>query len=199
MLSIEALDSFEPAPEVVEWLRETFLDSSSPLYDEGHSHLESAEFGVLWTTVDMTSKMMPKVGMVELATPSPGMSKIKKAQHDWLLRHWFGEVELNFVMYLSAGYSAKAYDWEWCSLVKHELCHCAQAEELPGVPKFRKDGSRVFAIKDHDFAGFLSTVRDFGPGAEQNVPELLLIASQQPRIAGVDISRMCGTCLRKAA
>jgi hypothetical protein len=198
LLDPEAPDSFEPAPEVFEWILATFLDDSSPLYDPYHDHLAGAEIGVLWTNVDMTTKMVPKVGMVELATPPPGKSKVAKALHEYFLRRLFPERELDFLMTLSAQYAAEVDDLEWCSLNKHELCHCAQVESLPGVPKYEK-GKPVYGIRDHDFAGFLPVVRDFGPRSERNVEELVKVATRKPRIAYVDVSRMCGTCLRSAA
>jgi hypothetical protein len=81
---------------------------------------------------------------------------------------------------------------EWCATVKHELSHCAQVNEF-GEPKFRKDGSPVFGMRDHDFAGFLGNVRDFGPEAERNVTELVKLVQAGPRISRAKVAMACGT------
>ncbi len=198
---IESLGAFEPAPDVVEWIHATFLDEKSPLFDESHLHLLSANIGVLWTNAVNVTKQVAVVGTAELPKPHPALGKWGKARHEWQMRQWFGglAVNLDFLITLYAPYMMSAGDMEFCAIAKHELCHCAQALDRFQQPKFRKsDGRPVFAIRDHDFAGFLANVRDFGPGAERNVPELIEVVKAGPRIASIDVSRMCGTCLLRA-
>lgn len=191
---------FESSPQLVDWIHWTFLDEDSPLYDSGHDHLNSANIGALWTNVPMVSKMVPVIGTAQIPRPPQGVNRWERAKWEMQQRQLFGPeaLDLNFVITLYAPYSIQASDLEFCSDVKHELCHCAQDEDEFG-PKFRKKDNRpVFAIRDHDFAGFLSNVRDFGAGAERNVPELIETVKLGPRIAAADITRMCGTCLRAA-
>ncbi|HEX8708039.1 MAG TPA: putative metallopeptidase [Pyrinomonadaceae bacterium] len=89
----------------------------------------------------------------------------------------------------------EAGDLEFCSTAKHELCHCAQAVDEYEQPRFRRvDNRPIYAIKDHDFSGFLSNVRDFGPGAERNIPELLEIVRLGPRISAAAVAAACGVC-----
>ncbi|HEX8653097.1 MAG TPA: putative metallopeptidase [Pyrinomonadaceae bacterium] len=193
------VEAFVPAPEVVEWLRAIFLDPESPLYDEAHTHLNDAHIGCLWTNAVNVTKQVEVVGMAEIPKPHPALGKWAKARFEQQMREWFGWTPLDFLITLSAPYLAKAEDMLFCAVGKHELCHCGQALDEYEQPKFRKkDGRPVFAIRDHDFAGFLSVVRDFGPGAERNVPVLAEILKVGPRISEVDIRRMCGTCLLRA-
>ena len=193
----EALGIFEPAPQVVEWIAATFLNEGSPLYDEGHVHLAEARIAVLWTDVVNSAKMVPIVGTAEMPKPPQNGGKWARAKWEMQMRGWFGleAQSIDFLITLFAPYAAEASDMEFCATVKHELSHCAQALDEYEQPKFRQSDNRpVFAIRDHDFAGFLNVVRDFGVGAECNVPELIEIVHHGPRISGAVIAAACGTC-----
>jgi hypothetical protein len=185
---------FVPAPEVVAWIEETFLNENSPLYDEAHDHLTAATIAVLWTDVVNEKQMVPVVGTAEMPRPPSSGGKWARARWEMQMREWFG-IEwkrITFLLTFYAPYAAEVDDVEWCSTVKHELCHCAVEMEF-GNPKFREDGTPVFGIRDHDFGGFLSTVRDFGPEAERNVPELIEIVRSGPRISRARVAMACGT------
>lgn len=191
-----ALGIFEPAPEVVEWIRATFLDEDSPLYDSGHAHLNEANIKALWTDALNIKQQVPVVGTAEMPRPPQSGGKWARAKWEMQMRQWFGfdADRIDFLITLYAPYAAEVGDLEFCATVKHELCHCAQALDEFDQPKWRKDFSPVYAIKDHDFGGFLDVVRDFGPGAERNVPELVEIVRAGPRISRARIAAACGTC-----
>jgi len=190
----EALGTFEPAPQVVQWIEETFLNDKSPLYDEAHVHLNAATIAVLWTDVVNEKQMVPVVGTAEMPRPPSSGGKWARAKWEMQMRQWFGLEwkRITFLLTFYAPYAAEVDDVEWCATVKHELCHCAQEFEFE-APKFRQDGTPVFGLRDHDYGGFLGTVRDFGPGAERNVPELLEIVRAGPRISRARVAMACGT------
>lgn len=193
---------FEPAPELVEWIGATFLSEESPLYDEGHLHLTQATFGALWTNVTNIKQQVQVVATAEMPRPPTTGGKWGRAKWEMQMRDWFGLgwKNINFLLTFYAPYMAEAEDMGFCAVAKHELCHCSQELDEFEMPRFRKsDGLPVFAMKDHDFAGFLDVVRDFGPMSERNVPEIVRLVNEGPRIATVDVRRMCGTCMAKAA
>jgi len=197
---------FEPAKEVNKWVGQTFLDERSALFDEEHSHLLQANVGYLWTNAYNETKQVQVIGQASLAKPHPALGKWQKKELEWLYRKWFEDpkaeegFELDFIIRIYAPDAATANDMEFCSLIKHELSHCAQGLDEYKNPAWYKSGPKKgrpkLVLKDHDFAGFHSNVRDFGPGAERGVPELLEIVKQPPRVAWVDVSRMCGNCLQ---
>ncbi len=192
----EALGLFEPAPQVVQWIEETFLKEDSPLFDKAHIHLSAANIAVLWTNVVNEKQMVPVVGTAEMPRPPTNGGKWARAKWEMQMRDWFGldADRINFLLIFYAPYAAEVDDVEWCATVKHELSHCGQALDEFGNPRFTKDGWPVFAMKDHDFAGFLGNVRDFGPGAERNVEELVrIVQAGPPRISRARVAMACGT------
>lgn len=192
----EALGTFEPAPQVVEWIHATFLNEKSPLYDVSHAHLLEANIGVLWTDVVNESKMVQVLGTACMPRPPMG-GKWSRAKWELQQRQFFGlnAHALDFEITLYAPYSAQCSDVGFCSVIKHEISHCAQALDEYEQPRYTgKEQRPVFCLKDHDFAGFLGNVRDFGAGAERNVPELIKLVEAGPRIAAADIAGVCGHC-----
>jgi hypothetical protein len=184
---------FEPAGDVETWIRETFLDSGSPLFNVEHDHLNSAQLGILWTNVANSRNMRGIVGQAEMPLPQGG--KWQKERAFYQLTEWFGG-KPDFLITLDANYAAKAGDIEWCALVDHELYHCAQMLDKYGFPAFTKDGQPRFAIKGHDVEEFVGIVRRYGAGpAAGDTQALVMAAQQRPEIAEVDIAGMCGTCV----
>ena len=199
---IEVVDGigpvFMPAPEVDEWLRAAFLDEKSPLYNVEHDHLNSANLGILWTNVENIRQMRRVVGMVELPKPHPALGKWAKARYEYQLEQWFGQVELDFLITLNAIYCAGSSDIEFCSVVDHELFHCAQKLDEDGFPAFNKyTGKPKFALRGHDVEEFVGIVRRYGAGAAAGETAALVAAAQlEPEIAAVSVATMCGNCMK---
>jgi hypothetical protein len=189
---------FEPAPQVVEWIADTFLNEKSFLFDERHSHLARANIAALWTDVLNVTKMLPVIGTAEMPRPPQSGGKWARAKWEMQMGQWFGleAPKIDFLITLYAPYAAEASDLEFCATAKHEICHCAQDVDEYEQPGFRKSDNRpVFAIREHDFGGFLSVVEYFGASAERNVPELVETVRKGPRISAVAIAGACGTCM----
>lgn len=191
--------TFVPAPEVDEWMRQAFLEESSPLYNVEHDHLSQAKIAVMWTNADNTRQMRLVAGMVELPKPHPALGKWSKARFEYQLIEWFGDEELDFLMTLYAPYASIATDAQFCALVEHEMYHCAHKLKY-GMPDYRRDGKPKFTIKGHDAEEFVGIVRRYGVGsAAAGVSELVEAARRKPEIADADIAGVCGTCMLRLA
>ena len=195
LLQLVPEHDFLPAQEVEDWLRDTFLDPDSALYNLEHNHLSQATMGVLWTSVQNITKQREIGGMCEM--PRMQGNKWLKARMEFQLKQWFGCVP-DFVITFYAPYANACSDAEWCALVEHELYHAGQDLDDFGMPKFKEDGSPKFGMRGHDVEEFIGVVRRYGLGASgPNVRELVEAANQAPEIDPIDIKAMCGTCLTR--
>lgn len=182
--------TFMPAPELAEWIRDTFINGSGPLASDEHTHLLSASIGVLWTNAINVTKMRTILATAEM--PSIQAGGWRRARFEFQLRQWF-DIEPDFLLTFSAPDCARLDDRAFCALVMHELLHCAHAEDRYGGPKFTADGSPVFAIKGHDVEEFTAVVRYFGV-TSPDVRELVDAAKRPPLFGGEPIAIACGTC-----
>ena len=189
--------NFVPAPDVSEWINETFIDEGSEIENPDHAHLQHATIGVLWTSVANARQGRSVIGQAEEGSPR-AMGRWAKARAEQQVVEWFGEIP-DFIITLDASYCAQASDIEFCALVDHELYHCAQDRDQYGAPKFRKDTGRpAFTMRGHDVEEFIGVVRRYGADAA-GVRALVDAAAQQPTIARVSIAQACGTCLLRVA
>lgn len=185
--------SFDPAPDIAEWARDTFIDDDATLHNEEHAHLRFATLGFLWTNVPNARGGHRLVGQCEIMPPM-AMGKWQKARAEQQIEGWFGAVP-DFLITLDASYAAQCDDAEFCSLVEHEMLHAGQGRDAFGAPKFRKSGQPAFAIRGHDVEEFVSIVRRYGVGAAAGATRALVeAAKQKPEVGSVQISQACGTC-----
>lgn len=191
----EPLPIFEPAPDVLDWIRRTFLDEDSPLYNEEHKHLQDAQLAVLWTSYPNRRQGMTVLGQAEM--PAFRCGAWQKGRQEQQLVEWFGDIP-DFLITLYAPYCAQATDREFCALVEHELTHCGQARDEYGNPKFKRDtGEPVFAMRGHDVEEFVGVVRRYGP-TSQALQDMVAAVQDGPEVAGINIARACGSCQLKA-
>jgi hypothetical protein len=195
----DSAESFLPAPEVSIWIEDAFLDDESPLFHEEHLHLRGAHIGVLWTTFENSRKGIPVAGDASIPHPHPSLGKWERALYNWQMKQWFGPRLPDFLIRLYAPYASACENVDFCALVKHELCHMAQATDEFGAPRFnRETGRPVYTMIGHDVEQFISVVRDFGP-VGRNVKALADAARRKPRIARAALDWACGNCLARAA
>lgn len=192
---------FVPAPCVLRWARETFIESihGSPLHNEDHIHLAMGNLGVLWTNAENARHGRTIVGTAEI--PSIQGSKWQKARMHQQLREWFGEPP-DFVITLSAPHSVDMVDAEFCALVEHELYHCGQAVDSYGSPRFsRETGVPTWTIRGHDAEQFTGVVRRYGADAAgvRAIVEAAKEHESHPLFPSTAIAGACGTCLARAA
>src|SRR5690349_3540696 len=95
---------FMPAPDLDIFVRDSFLNEDSKLYNYDHRHLRQARIGYLWTNVGNQKQMKSVVGTCEIPKPSPMSSVWQKARYLYQLRNWFGTDELDFLITLDANY-----------------------------------------------------------------------------------------------
>lgn len=185
---------FLPAPDVVAWIMANFVSVTGPLYSPGHAHLAHAHVGALWTNCSNTRQMRRILAQAEMPFLRGGAWQ--KGRVEQQMREWFGDVP-DFVLTFDAEHAAECSDIEFCALVDHELCHCAQALDEYGCPKFTKEGVPKFAIRGHDVEEFVSVVRRFGVAAAgDSAVDFVIAAGQSPEIGAAPIALACGTCGR---
>lgn len=186
--------SFTAAPDLAAWLSATFIEPGSPLHNPEHDHLRSALIGCLWTTIPNVRQMQPVAAQAEKPFFQGG--KWSKARQEQQMAGWFGALP-DFVLTFDAHYAVECPDATWCALAEHELLHCAQDVNEFGGPKFKRDGSPVFALRGHDVEEFVSVVRRYGVGAAAGrTADLVAAAVAPPEIAAASIAACCGTCGR---
>lgn len=201
MSELTGPDVTVPDPELAAWIRDAYYTEGGPFFTHEHAHLGHATLGCLWTNAPNSSKGRRIVGLAEMPERSLGRGgKWSKARQEQQLREWFGCVP-NFVLTFDALYADSCDDASFCALVDHELCHCAQAVDEFGAPKFnRETGLPVFTMRGHDVEEFVSVVRRWGiQAAGEAATDLVIAAAQKPEIAPAKIAQGCGICARMAA
>ena len=189
-------DAFIPCPRTIEWLRETFLNQDSVLYNVEHDHLNSAQIGVLWTNAYNSRHGKQIVGTAELAKPPGSLGKWAKARWEYQIKQWFGDTVLDFIITLYAPYFSAIEEINQCASAEHELYHCGQQKGGFGLPKFsRTTGKPLFTIRGHDAEEFVGIYRRYGyeAGAGDSIA-LVEAARAKPEIGAAQIAGMCGTC-----
>lgn len=193
---LEMLDRFAPAPDLREWICETFIDEDSPLYNPDHQHLRDARLGVLWTNCDNSRQMRAVIGQAELMPPM-AMGKWQRARAIQQVEEWF-DMMPDFLLTFSAPAAAGMDDASFCALVEHELYHCGTKLDDFGMPKFKQDGTPAFAMRGHDVEEFVGVVARYGAEAS-GVTAMVDAAQRGPTIGRASIAGVCGTCHLKAA
>ncbi|WP_221125751.1 putative metallopeptidase [Rhizobium bangladeshense] len=186
---------FEPAHELIEWARSSFIDETADLVNEDHAHLRFASIGALWTNVPNGRNGRRIIGQCEMGLPPAG--KWSRARVELQLQQWFGDLP-HFVLTFDAHYASTCSDAEFCALVEHELYHAGQERDAFGAPKFRRDGSPAFGLRGHDVEEFVGVVRRYGADAA-NVRALVDAANRPPEVSQASIGHVCGTCLLRVA
>lgn len=194
-MEITAEPVFAPAPDLIQWAVENFIESGAPLYNEDHHHLNFASIGALWTNVPNGRAGRRIVGQCEMGLPPVG--KWMRSRIEMQLLQWFGQVP-DFLLTFDAEYASTCGDAEFMALVEHELYHAGQERDLFGAPKFRKSGLPAFAMRGHDIEEFVGVVRRYGADAA-HAKAFVDAAKDGPEIAPIRIAQVCGTCRLRAA
>ena len=189
--------TFAPAPELLAWVRATFINPAGPLANPEHAHLQDASLGFLWASSGYVSKGRRVIGMADDADLSGMGSPWKKARVEQQLREWFGE-RPRFVITIDAFFWREAPDADACALVEHELYHVAHLADEFGQPAFTKDGQPKLGIRGHDVEEFVGVVRRYGVGdPDSSLARLVIAAAAGPRVDQARIRHACGLCAAK--
>lgn len=193
-------DSFAPAPGLAEAVRALFLDEDSDFFIEEHAHLLYAEIGFLWTNAPARKRGRTILGTAEIFQRRG--SGWTKARQEAQMAAFFGGVP-DFVITISAPYAARCLEEgshaNIGALLDHELCHCGQALDNWGAPRFNQQTGRpIFTMRGHDVEEFVGVVARWGAAA--TMTEALAQAAQaKPLFGRAEAAGICGTCLRRAA
>lgn len=177
------------------WVTETFINEDSPLANPDHAHLADASIGWLWTSEPATHRGRIILGECRLVQPQ--QERWGSAMQHRQIRDWFGHAP-DFIITLSAPWAAQMDDATFCALVEHEMYHAAQAMDEYGQPRFRRDGSPMFALRGHDVEEFIGVVERYGV-VDSNVALLVEAAQRKPTVGQSDLAAACGTCHLKLA
>ena len=199
LVEISGRDIFMPAPDLMEWINAAYLDEDGMLFTFDHDHLREAEVACLWTNAENSRHARCIVGQAEIPPGPPRGGKWALARVKFQLEEWFG-YQPDFLITIDALYAAGVDNADFCSLVDHELYHCAQDTDEFGMPKFNKTtGLPSYCIRGHDVEEFVGVVRRFGIGTVADGPEFVIAAAAKPEIAPAKLAHACGTCLRLAS
>lgn len=188
---------FAPAPDLAEWIQETFISEGGPLYHPTHQHLQVARLAVLWTSQEYTRKGKRVLGKAETGAP-PGVYGWSRGRLDQQTARWFSDwfngMDPDFLVTLYGPYvhraRAEGAPRKILGLVEHELCHCAQATDEAGAPKFHQmTGRPKFTIRAHDAELFAHVIGRYGAHTEgaEKIRRAFQVAPQveETRIQGV--------------
>lgn len=184
---------FEPAPELADWARDTFISENALLMNEDHAHLRAADIGFLWTNVENIRRERRILGTCQLAQPSG--EKWSAAAREVQIARWFGGIP-DFLITLDAPAAADMDDVQFMALVEHELYHAGQAKDKFGGPAFSKaTGKPLWAMRAHDVEEFVGVVERYG-ATSAALARMVNAVNRGPKLSSSKISHACGACLR---
>lgn len=195
-------DVYLPSSDFEKWIRNLFLEESSPFFNPEHLHLLSARIGVVLTNCYAVKGMRAIAGQAE--TPHPQGGKWQKGRALYQLERWFGLVP-DFIITLYSEAVRTYSDIELCALMEHELYHCAQKTDDYGCPLFNKTtGLPKFGVRAHDVEEFSGIIRRYGVEASSiNVKEFVEAAKIKAELkhlfdsyGKIKMAGVCGSCPR---
>lgn len=196
---IEPTVEITPAPELLDWVKNTFLKMGSPLYNTEHNHIAELldaddEFlAFAWATAPAKNKNSFHIGQCErVAFRAGGWQKARQEQQ---MREWFGFTP-TYLITLDAQFCETATDREFCALVDHELCHIGVERDAEGEMMYSQNtGLPKHQLVNHDVEEFFDTVRRWG--ANRDTKRLANIANTAPFVPDAEVERGCGTYVIK--
>lgn len=191
-----------PAHDMPSWVRQTFLEPDSRLFNQDHYHLFDyidREIGFIWAVTGYESKGRRVIGQAEEVAFR--CNKWQRMRQEQQLSDWFGLYIPRFIITLDAGYCLSCSDADFCSLVEHELYHLGHDKDKYGEPAFHSDtGKPKLKVVGHDVEEFIGVVRRYGIGhPEGKLAQLVEATKKPPEVAHTDIAHACGTCLKLVA
>ncbi|MEW5993334.1 MAG: putative metallopeptidase [Candidatus Zixiibacteriota bacterium] len=193
LVNAGAVGRFVPAPDLEQWVRDVFIADGGPLAFGHHRHLQDARVACLWTNVEMVKQGQRKIGQAEMPRPPTTADVWGRAKWEQQLCEWFGDVP-DFTLTFDAVWATEADDRVWCSVVDHELMHCAQATDAYGEPKFnQRTGKPIYAVLGHPVEEFPDVVGRFGvQAAAGETVDLVISAAKPPSVTDAMVSQACG-------
>ena len=187
---------FARAEDVEDLIRTDFVSRDGLFFDAEHGHLAAARIGVLWASSRHVDKGNAKAGTAQLLKQGEP-TKWGQAQQRVFLHQHFGAALPDFLITLSAPVCGLYDDKQFFALVDHELCHCVQATDEWGCPRFSDTTGRpVWGMRGHESEQFSGTVERWGAAAT-GTTGIVLAGLKQARFHWVpgtdlDVRKACG-------
>jgi hypothetical protein len=128
----------EPAPEVVAWLRQMFIDEGAPMFNPRHSHLQKVDLVAMWTNVKYIEGGVQVVGQAEIINVNG--KPWKRADQIDRLCTLHGNIPQARIWLDAPAWVERGF-WRACSVGEHELGHYAH--------KVSKEGEKLYD-EEHD-------------------------------------------------
>ncbi len=190
---------FRPAPDMAEWMRETFIDEEGGLSHDRHAHLRDARIAVLWSSHEYERRGQRVLGKAEQPPPH-GIYGWDRGRMMQQLAKWFGGwfdgESPDFLITLYEPYVANCLEEgrarAICALVEHELCHCAQQTDEYGTPEFSDaTGRPKWTIAGHDAEVFVHEVARYGAYSDE-LKDLRTAFEKGPSTDEAVVRGVCG-------
>jgi len=193
--------NFTAALDMPFWVKQTFLEPKSKLFNQGHYHLYDfmdGQIGFLWAAGGYESKGRYVAGQCEELVFR--CNKWQKWRQEQQMMEWFGMNLPEYIITLDASYCAECSDDAFCALVEHELYHIGH-EHKGDMPQFNRDtGLPKLCMRGHDVEEFVGVVERYGVGSpDGHLAKMVRAANKGPTVSRVDIAHACGTCLKLVA
>ena len=185
---------FVPCPELWNWIKQTFLDPDSPLFNEDHKHLIDYQYpkiAVMWAAGGFEQKGRMVIGQAEKVMINVG--GWKKRRQEVQYEQWFG-TQPEYLITLDAYYGSQANDADFCALIEHELYHIGVERDEDGEVIYSDHtGLPKHYLAGHDVEVFFGEIRQHG--VDSSVQRLLEIAKNAPFASETNIAACCGNCV----
>lgn len=192
----EDTSDFVPARNVFTWIKATFLNHESEMFNLDHKHLSVfywPNIAVLWARGGYIKQGRRVAGTAEKVMFNAG-GWVRERQENQL-KMWFGHVP-DYLITIDASYAKYCSDIDFCALIEHELYHIAHKRNAFGFPDYnKKTGLPKLEIRGHDIEEFTGVVRRYGASGE--LLKMIEAAKQRPELSKAAIHHACGTCLLK--
>lgn len=151
----------EPAPEVVQWLREMFIDEGAPMFNPRHSHLQKADLVAMWTNVEYLEGGVQVVGQAEIIIVSG--KPWKRADQIDRLCMLHGNIPQARIWLDAPAWYRRGF-WRAASVGEHELGHYAHKANKAGELMYDEENNDrpVLATRAHDVEEHVFIMERYG-------------------------------------
>ena len=151
----------EPAPEVVAWLRQMFIDEGAPLFNPRHAHLQKVDLVAMWTNVEYVEGGVAVVGQAEIVNVN-GKPWQRADKVDRLCMLHGNIPQARVWLYAPAWYERGF--WRACSVGEHELGHYGHKQNREGERLHDDEDRPQLCTLAHDVEEFVFIMERYGVG-----------------------------------
>lgn len=182
----------EPAPEVADWLKRTFILEGGLHVNPHHEHLVKVDLVAVWTNVEYADGGLPVAAAAEIINVNgKPWARAEKIDHLCMMH---GNVPQARVWVYAPAWALADY-WTCCARGEHELYHFAHRLSKEKVPMFDDYQRPVLTKREHDVGEFVGVMERYGPGAcAGRSVEFVAAALKAPTVAPARGAFACGTC-----